>query len=110
MLTGCPGHGEPLVGFGFGLSEAVHHFFQQVGLVGFERQHIVGPLGHNLFGNRALAAHRIQRDHTAAEFQSAQEIRDSSDLIGFVLHFDLRQDQWLCTGPGADQVDGAVPL
>ncbi len=55
--------------------------FVQAGLVGFERQHVIGLLVDDLGGDLALAAHGVESDNGAVDGQHVQQIGDGDDLV-----------------------------
>src|SRR5579864_9378433 len=91
-------------------AERIPDFFQQVALVFLHRQDIVGFLLHDLFSNRTLAAHRIDRHDRAFQRQNCQKLGNGHNLIGFFIHLALSQHQVVAAGPGRNHVDdGFLP-
>ena len=60
-------------------------FFQQVALVLFDRQDIVGLFVDDLPGDGPLPAHRIDRHDGPAQLQCVQQLGDGRDLVGSII-------------------------
>src|SRR6266508_4244065 len=84
------------------------HFGAQSRMIIFERQHVIGALFANLFGNILLRAHRVNRHYATLDMEQAQQFGDSRDLIRLPIDFDLSESQTIEPGPGADQMDRAL--
>ncbi len=65
----------------------------ELSLILFNRQEIVDVLLHNRLDNLGLAADGINRDDAARQFQHAQERRNGSNFVRFVLDFALSEHQ-----------------
>ncbi len=59
--------------------------FSQFALVALERQHVISTAFDNLLGNGLLAAHGVDGDDAALQFQHLQHFWDGRDLVGFRL-------------------------
>jgi hypothetical protein len=70
----------------------VFQVFVELALMRFHRQHLIGTLIHDGFGNVGLTAQRIDRHKAAFQRQDAQQFRYRGDFIGFVVNFTLSQD------------------
>ncbi len=88
--------------------EQVLNILVQLTLVLLHRQHIVGTTICDLLRNLSLAAHGVDSYDTAIQLQHLQQLRNGSDLIGFLVGLDLTQGQALLGGPGADHMDGPL--
>ena len=79
-------------------------------LVGLEGQHVVGVGFDDLAGDAFLAAHGVEGDDGAGQFERAQQCGHGGDLVALVGDLELAQDQAVSPCPGADDVAGRVPL
>jgi hypothetical protein len=70
-----------------GLVKPRAHRFGQVGMVLFEREHVVGFGLGDVLGDTFLAAHRINADDRAAQLELIQDLWNGGDFIG--LFFNL---------------------
>ncbi len=62
-------------------------------VITLQGEEIVAALLPNLARDSCLAAHGIDRDHTAFDGQQVQEVRNRRDLIGFAVGFQLANDE-----------------
>ena len=78
----------------------------QGALVAFEREHVIGLGRADLAGDLGLAAHRVNGDDAARQFERAQQFGNGRNLVALLLDFDLAKHQPVFACPGADHVDG----
>ena len=82
---------------------------RQAGLVILDAQHIIGPALHNLHGDIALAAHRINGDHAPLGVQCFQQFCNRCDLVAFLSAvLDLPQRESRRGAPRRYQVNRAA--
>lgn len=81
----------------------------QRGLVGLDRQQVIGSQGADRAGDLALSAHGIDADQTPFDGQGLQQLRDGRDLVTLVGDLFLTQNQPQAGGEGADHVHCTVP-
>lgn len=62
---------------------ATHHLLKQSVLIGFHRQNIIAFTVDDLFGDRNLSSHRINRDDGAIQINQFEKFRNCCDFIGF---------------------------
>ncbi len=86
---------------GCGVVQAAFDLRMGLPVVAFERRHVIGTGLQNLLGDFFLAAHGVERDDAAREFQGAQERRHRRDFVGFVGHLHPAEHQRVARGPGA---------
>lgn len=79
-------------------------------LVVFDGDHPVALASEDPLIDRALAAHRVDRNERTGEVDLVQELRDRRDLVGLGLGSDLTQCEALLAGPDADDVAEAFSL
>ncbi len=70
-------------------------------LIVFECEGIVSFLLDDLSRNRPLHPHCINRYNTTFKDKELQNFGNGGNLIGFLIHGDLRQNHPVFTGPGA---------
>ena len=66
---------------------------QKLALIAFDGQQIVRACVNNLLGNALLTAHGVDRDQGSLDMQNPEQLRDCSDLVGFLVDPILSQDQ-----------------
>src|SRR4051812_34466669 len=77
-------------------------------MISLERQQVVASARQDLFGDRGLAAHRIQRHDAVLQGELVQQRRNGGNLVRLAIDAALAQHQALLTGPGAHQVQGRL--
>jgi hypothetical protein len=80
--------------------KGILHLLLQCPLILFECQGIVSVWFDDLCSNGGLRSHGIDRHKAAFQSQLLQERWNSRDLIGFLVHCDLCQDQPILRRPG----------
>src|SRR6266498_1743648 len=83
-------------------------FRSQIRMIILEREHVIGALFANLFGNILLRAHRVNCHYATLDMEQAQQFGDSRNLIRLPIDFDLSESQTIEPSPGADQMDRAL--
>lgn len=87
-----------------GVAEVEFGFLEQVSLVGFERQQVIGFAIMDGLGDLRRCAHSVDGDQGAFQGQALEQQRDGPDLVGFLRCRFLPQDKALAAGPGRDQM------
>ena len=73
-------------------------------MIGFEREHVIGPRLMDLFGDGRLGAHRVDGYGGSLQVQGVQQTRNGLDLIALFGAGDLRGAQAVFVHPGAHQM------
>ncbi len=81
----------------------------QRALIALERQHVVRLLLHELLGDHALTAHRVNRDNAARQCQQAEQGGQRGNLVRLCLDGDLAQEQPIGRRPRPDEMQRSVP-
>ena len=86
------------------LAKDFRDFRREFRLVVLDRDYVVSASLDNLFDDRFLTAHRVDRDDGIAQVDLLQQLGNRRDFIGFFLRRDLAQRVPLLACPGADNV------
>src|SRR5204863_509322 len=89
------------------LPEDLLDVFEEVFLVVLNDEGVVPALIDDLLRDGLLAAHRVDGDQSAVEFQQLQKRGNGRDLVGFRIDGNLPQGQVLGRGPGTHQMERA---
>lgn len=68
-------------------------------MIAFSRRHLLGALG-----DLALAAHGVDGDERACQFQGIEQQRHGDDLVAFPVDGFLAEHETLAGGLGGDQM------
>ena len=71
-------------------------------LVAFEGEDVFGVGFLDFSGDAALAAHGVEGDDAAGEFECAQQFGDCGDFVAFVVHTALAEDESIARSPSVD--------
>ena len=82
-------HAWHVVVFLTSILEALLNLRVKLGLIAFDRQHVVGALITDCLRGLLLAMHGIQRHDRACQFQQLQEFRYRRDLVGILIDCHL---------------------
>ena len=93
-----------------GVGEEALDFGGKGGPVVLEAREIVGALGANGLGDVGLAAHGVDGDQRAGQFQALEQRRNGSDFVGFFRAGLLPQHEPLAARPGRDQMQRILAL
>ena len=80
---------------GFLFREKKLHVVTQCALVALQSEDIIGVTVDNPGGDIFLATHGINSDDGTVQRQQVEQVGDRRDLIGFVIHLALTEDQSL---------------
>ena len=90
------------------ISGALPSRIVQFGLVAFDRQHVVGPLGADRLGRFFLAMHGIQCPAGACKSQQLQELWHCGDLVGVLIDGHLSQADLEVARSCVEQLQGVL--
>ena len=76
----------------------------QLLLIPLHRQHVIPSAFLDLFRNRSLASHCIQRHDTPRQFQLVQKLRHRRNLVRLLLRLHLSKHHSIATRPSADHM------
>ena len=91
-----------------GIFEDLLNLRMQLGLIAFDRQHVVGALVADRLGCLLLAMHGIQRHDRARQVQQLQELWHRRDFIGVLSNGHLPQADLEVAGPCIEQLQGIL--
>ena len=90
--------------------EVAPHLLGERRPVVLEREEIVGALAADRPGDLGLAAHGVDGDERAGQFEPLEQQRDRIDLVRLLRHGLLAEHQPLPARPGRDQVQRIAAL
>src|SRR5450432_1041903 len=90
--------------------KAIFDILIQGSLIVFERQGVVSLLLDDLSRNGSLCSHGINRDDTPFKNEKLQEFRNGGNLIGFLIHRNLREHHPVFTGPSDGHMERFFPV
>ncbi len=86
------------------VAEELSDLLKPLALIVFDGNHEVAFLGHDLLGDRLLAADGVNGHDRVGEVPSRQQFGNRRDLVGLVVGGDLTEREPLLAGPRADDV------
>ena len=76
-------------------------------LIALQRQHVVRSPVNNVFRDRSLCSHRINRDDRSANVHQLQQLGNCRDFVRFLIGGYLPQAEAEFAGPDADRMQRA---
>ncbi|MDR3558458.1 MAG: hypothetical protein P4L61_02920, partial [Candidatus Pacebacteria bacterium] len=80
-------------------------FFMEVALIPLKGKEVISALIDYLSGDLLLTSHGVYGHNAASDIEGLEQLWNCRNFIGFVLRFDLPQDQTVPGGPCANHMD-----